>query len=77
MLRTTFPTARRPFVNPLGIPGVVVAMAVLYLIGLLVFGLWGSHQLVLSPEKEYAMTGGLHGSPSASKTSVARSRTRF
>ena len=84
MLRNKFPTARRPFVSPLGIPGAVVAgfiaavtfigillnetyrpaiiaIAVLYAIGLLVFGLWGRHQLVLSPEEEYAVTGGLHG----------------
>lgn len=47
-------------INPTYRPA-VVAIAVLYLIGLLVFGLHGRHRLVLSPEEEYAVTGGLHG----------------
>ena len=34
---------------------------VFYVIGLLAFGLYGRHQLVLSPEEEYAVSGGLHG----------------
>jgi ethanolamine permease len=47
-------------INPTYRPA-IVAIAVLYLIGLLVFGLHGRHRLVLSPEEEYAVTGGLHG----------------
>jgi ethanolamine permease len=39
----------------------VIAIIIFYIIGLLVFGLYGRHQLVLSPEEEYAVTGGLHG----------------
>lgn len=39
----------------------IIAIVVLYAIGLLAFGLWGRHRLVLSPEEEYAVTGGLHG----------------
>ncbi|KHL19392.1 UNVERIFIED_CONTAM: amino acid ABC transporter permease [Mumia flava] len=39
----------------------VIAIAILYVLGLLAFGLWGRHRLVLSPEEEYAVTGGLHG----------------
>ncbi|MFD1715694.1 amino acid permease [Amnibacterium flavum] len=41
----------------------IVAIAVLYVIGLVVFAVWGRHRLVLSPEEEYAMTGGLHRDP--------------
>ena len=39
----------------------VIAIAIFYVIGLLVFGLYGRHRLVLSPEEEYAVSGGLHG----------------
>ena len=35
--------------------------AVIAIVGLLVFGFYGRHRLVLSPEEEYAVTGGLHG----------------
>jgi ethanolamine permease len=27
------------------------------------FAIWGRHRLVLSPEEEYALSGGLHGDP--------------
>ncbi len=47
-------------VNPTYRPA-VIAIVVLYVIGLLVFGFYGRHRLVLSPEEEYAVTGGLHG----------------
>ena len=30
---------------------------------LAVFALWGRKRLVLSPEEEYAVSGGLHGDP--------------
>ncbi|BBZ17308.1 amino acid permease [Mycolicibacterium gadium] len=39
----------------------IIAIIVFYVIGLLVFGFYGRHRLVLSPEEEYAVTGGLHG----------------
>lgn len=39
----------------------VIAIVVLYVIGLLIFGFYGRHRLVLSPEEEYAVSGGLHG----------------
>lgn len=45
----------------------VYAIVVFYAIGLLVFGLYGRHRLVLSPEEEYAVTGGLHGYDPASE----------
>lgn len=47
-------------INPTYRPA-VFTIVVLYVIGLLVFGLYGRHRLVLSPEEEYAVTGGLHG----------------
>lgn len=47
-------------VNPTYRPA-VIAIAVFYVIGLAVFGFYGRHRLVLSPEEEYAVTGGLHG----------------
>ncbi len=43
----------------------IVAIVVVYVIALLVFGLYGRHHLVLSPEEEYAISGGLHGDPQA------------
>jgi ethanolamine permease len=47
-------------INPTYRPA-VIAIVVFYVIGLLVFGFYGRHRLVLSPEEEYAVTGGLHG----------------
>ena len=41
----------------------IVAIAVLYAIGLAVFAVYGRHRLILSPEEEYAMSGGLHRDP--------------
>ncbi|MFT4231656.1 MAG: amino acid permease [Leucobacter sp.] len=41
----------------------IVAIVIVYVIALLVFGLYGRHHLVLSPEEEYAVSGGLHGDP--------------
>lgn len=53
-------------INPTYRPA-VIAIVVLYTIGLLVFGLYGRHRLVLSPEEEYAVSGGLHGYDPASE----------
>lgn len=47
-------------INPTYRPA-IIATVVFYAIGLLVFGLYTRHRLVLSPEEEYAVTGGLHG----------------
>ncbi|MFT2817793.1 amino acid permease [Leifsonia sp. A12D58] len=41
----------------------IVAIAVVYVVMLIGFALWGRHQLILSPEEEYAVSGGLHGDP--------------
>jgi ethanolamine permease len=45
----------------------IIAIVIFYAIGLLVFGLYTRHRLVLSPEEEYAVTGGLHGYDPASE----------
>jgi ethanolamine permease len=47
-------------INPTYRPA-IIATVVFYVIGLLAFGLYSRHRLVLSPEEEYAVTGGLHG----------------
>jgi ethanolamine permease len=41
----------------------IAAIAIVYVIGLVIFAIWGRHRLVLAPEEEYAMTGGLHRDP--------------
>ncbi len=41
----------------------IIAIAVVYAVALLYFAIWGRHGLVLSPEEEYAMSGGLHRDP--------------
>lgn len=46
----------------------IVAIAVVYVVALGGFALVGRHRLVLSPEEEYAMTGGLHDDPVESAT---------
>ena len=38
-----------------GVGYTIIAIAVVYVIMLLVFALWGRHNLVLSPEEEYAL----------------------
>ncbi len=43
----------------------IAAIAVVYVIGLIVFAVWGRKRLVLSPEEEYALSGGLHRDPEA------------
>jgi ethanolamine permease len=50
------------FLNP-DFREAIIAIAVLYAIALLGFALFGRHRLVLSPEEEYAMSGGLHRDP--------------
>jgi ethanolamine permease len=86
ILRRVFPTAKRPYVSPTGVPGAVVAgvialaiflgfllneafrpaivaIAIVFVVGLVLFALFGRSRLVLSPEEEYALSGGLHGDP--------------
>ena len=41
----------------------IIAIIIVYVIGLLIFGFYGRHRLILSPEEEYAVSGGLHGDP--------------
>jgi ethanolamine permease len=41
----------------------IVAIAIVFAVGLALFAIWGRHRLVLSPEEEYAMSGGVHRDP--------------
>ena len=41
----------------------IIAIAIVYVVILIAFALYGRHRLVLSPEEEYALSGGLHGDP--------------
>jgi ethanolamine permease len=50
--------------NP-GYTAAIIAIAVVYVVGLLLFALFGRTKLVLSPEEEYALSGGEHGDPQA------------
>ncbi len=46
--------------NPSYLPA-IIAIIVVYAVIFVGFAVWGRHRLVLSPEEEYAVTGGLHG----------------
>ena len=35
----------------------------MFVVGIVLFALVGRHRLVLSPEEEYALSGGAHGDP--------------
>ena len=48
--------------NPTFLPA-IIAIAIVYAIILVGFGLYFRHRLVLSPEEEYALSGGTHGDP--------------
>jgi ethanolamine permease len=41
----------------------IIAIVIVYALILVGFAVWGRKQLVLSPEEEYALSGGLHGDP--------------
>ncbi|MDM4762686.1 amino acid permease [Galbitalea sp. SE-J8] len=43
----------------------IIAIIVVYVLIFVGFALYGRHRLVLSPEEEYALSGGLHGDPQA------------
>ena len=49
-------------INPTFLPAIIAILAV-YVVMLVAFGMWGRHRLILSPEEEYAVSGGLHGDP--------------
>jgi ethanolamine permease len=51
-------------INPAFLPA-IIAILVVYVVMLAIFALWGRHRLILSPEEEYAVSGGLHGDPQA------------
>jgi ethanolamine permease len=48
--------------NPTFLPA-IIAIAVVYVVAVILFALIGRHRLVLSPEEEYAISGGQHGDP--------------
>jgi ethanolamine permease len=54
------------FINEPARPA-IAAIAVIYVILLAIFGIWGRKRIILSPEEEYAVTGGLHGDPQKEK----------
>lgn len=41
----------------------IIAIVAVYILILIGFAVYGRHRLVLSPEEEYALSGGLHGDP--------------
>ena len=41
----------------------VITFLIVFVVGVIIFALVGRHRLVLSPEEEYALSGGLHGDP--------------
>ncbi|MFT4233497.1 MAG: amino acid permease [Microbacterium sp.] len=43
----------------------IIAIIIVYAVIFLAFALYGRHHLVLSPEEEYALSGGLHVAPTA------------
>ena len=51
-------------INPTFQPA-IIAIVIVYVVILAGFAIWGRKQLVLSPEEEYAISGGLHGDPQA------------
>ena len=44
--------------NPSYLPA-IIAIIVIYAVMLITFWLWGRHRLIMSPEEEYALSGGL------------------
>ncbi|NYF18386.1 ethanolamine permease [Microbacterium sp. AK009] len=50
--------------NPTFLPA-IIAIVIVYVVILLGFGLFFRHRLVLSPEEEYALSGGRHRDPQA------------
>ena len=52
------------FINEPARPA-IVAIAIVYVVILIGFAIFFRHRLVLSPEEEYALSGGEHGDPQA------------
>jgi ethanolamine permease len=52
------------FINEPARPA-IAAIAVVYVVMLAAFAIWGRKRLVLSPEEQYAVSGGLHRDPQA------------
>lgn len=52
------------FINEPARPA-ILAILVVYVVILIGFAVYGRHRLVLSPEEEYALSGGKHGDPQA------------
>jgi ethanolamine permease len=48
--------------NPAFLTAVAV-FVVVFVVGIILFALVGRTRLVLSPEEEYALSGGMHGDP--------------
>lgn len=48
--------------NPTFLPA-IIAIMVVYALVFIGFAVWGRNRLVLSPEEEYALSGGTHGDP--------------
>ncbi len=54
------------FVSLLFVPafqGAIIAIAIVFVVGVILFAVFSRTKLVLSPEEEYALSGGLHGDP--------------
>jgi ethanolamine permease len=49
-------------INPTFLPA-IVAIFIVYIVMLVLFAIFGRTKLVLSPEEEYALSGGQHGDP--------------
>ena len=43
----------------------MIWVGIVYVVGLVLFALFGRTRLVLSPEEEYAVSHGMHGDPEA------------
>jgi ethanolamine permease len=43
----------------------ILAIAAVFVLGLVSFAVWGRRRLIMSPEEEYALSGGLHADGSA------------
>lgn len=56
---------------------VVVWVAVVYVVSLGLFAIFGRKRLVLSPEEEYAITRGVHGHPETEGYDVTEQREEF
>jgi ethanolamine permease len=49
-------------INPAFLPA-IIAIAIVFVVMVALFAIFGRTKLVLSPEEEYALSGGMHGDP--------------